>query len=65
MTLHKTLHLRDDVDRLYVSRKEEGRVLANIEDSVDASKQRFEDYIEKKTKGTHYSYQKLYWQHDR
>ena len=46
MAMHKTLHPRDDVDRLYVSRKEEGRGLARIEDSVDALKQRFEDYIE-------------------
>ena len=47
MTMHKALHPRDDVDRLYVSRKEEGRRLASIEDSVDASTQRLEDYIEK------------------
>ena len=39
------LHHRDDVDRLYVSRKEGG--LASIEDSVDASIQRLEDYIQK------------------
>ena len=45
MTMHKALHPRDDVDRLYVSRKEEGRGLANIEDNVDASIQRLEDYI--------------------
>ena len=37
MTMHKALHPRDDVDRLYVSRKEGGRWLASIEDSVDAS----------------------------
>ena len=37
MTMHKALHPRDDVDRLYVSRKEGGRGLAGIEDSVDAS----------------------------
>ena len=47
MTMHKALHPRDDVDRLYVSRKEGGRALASIEDSVDASIQRLEDYIEK------------------
>ena len=46
MTMHKALHPRDDVDRLYVSRKEGGRELASIEDSVDASIQRLEDYIE-------------------
>ena len=33
MTLHKVLHPKDDVDRLYVSRKEEGRGLASVEDS--------------------------------
>ena len=47
MTMHKALHSRDDVDRLYVSRKEGGRGLASIEDSVDASIQRLEDYIQK------------------
>ena len=47
MTMHKALHPRNDVDRLYVSRKEGGRGLASIEDSVDASIQRLADYIEK------------------
>ena len=47
MTMHKALHPRDDVDRLCVSRKERGRGLANIEDSIDASIQRLEAYIEK------------------
>ena len=51
MTMHKALHPRDDVDRLYVSRKEGGRGLASIEDSVDASIQRVEDYIEKYERG--------------
>ena len=46
MTMHKALHPRDDVDRLYVSRKEGGRGLTSIEDSVDASIQRLEDYIQ-------------------
>ena len=32
MTMHKPLHPRDDVDRLYVSRKEGGRRLASVED---------------------------------
>ena len=35
--MHKALHPRDSVDRLYVSRKEGGRGLASIEDSVDTS----------------------------
>ena len=47
MTMHKALHPRDNVDRLYVSRKEEGRGLASIEGSVDASIQRLKDYIQK------------------
>ena len=44
MTMHKASHPRDDVDRLYVSRKEGARGLANIEDNVHASIQ-LEDYI--------------------
>ena len=51
MTMHKALHSRDDVDRLYVSRKEGGRGLASIEKTVDASIQRLEDYIEKHERG--------------
>ena len=51
MTMHKALHPRDDVDRLYVSKKDGERGLASIEDSVDASIQRFEDYIEKHERG--------------
>ena len=43
--------IRDDVDILYVSRKEGGRRLASIEYSVDASIQRLEDYIEKHERG--------------
>ena len=51
MTMHKALHSRDDVDRLYVPRKEGGRGLAGIEDSVDTTIQRLEDYIEKHERG--------------
>ena len=51
MTMHKALHPRDDVDRQHVSRKEGRRGLARIEDSVDASIQRLEDYIEKHERG--------------
>ena len=51
MTMHKALHPRDDVDRLYVSSKEGKRGLTSIEDSVDASIQRFEDCIEKHERG--------------
>ena len=49
--MHKALHPRDDVDRLYVSRKEGGRGLASIEYSVDASIQRLEDFIQKHDEG--------------
>ena len=49
--MQKALHPRDDFDRLYVSRKEGGRGLASIEDSVDASIQRLEDYMEKHEQG--------------
>ena len=45
--MHKALHPRDDVDRLYVSRKEGGRGFASIENSVNASIQRLEDYLQK------------------
>ena len=40
MTMHKALYPRDDVDRLYVPRKEGGRGFASIEDNVDTSIQR-------------------------
>ena len=47
MTMHRALHPKVDVDRLYLSKKEGGRGLASIEDSDDALIQRLEDYIEK------------------
>ena len=47
MIMHQALHPRDDVDRLYGSRKG-GRGLTSIEDIVDASIQRLEDYIQKR-----------------
>ena len=51
MNVHKAFHPRDDVDRRYVSRKEGGRGLARIEDSIDTSIQRLEDYIQKHDAG--------------
>ena len=47
MTIHKTLHSRDDIDRLHVSRKGK-RGVTSMEDSVDASIQQFEVYIKKR-----------------
>ena len=44
MTMNKSLHIKDDFDRLYVTRKEGERGLA-IQDSVDSSVQRLENYI--------------------
>ena len=51
MTMYKVLHPRDYVGRLYVSRKEVERGLASIFESVDASIQRVEDYIDKHKRG--------------
>ena len=45
-TMRKALDSKDDVDRLYVTRKEERRGLISIWDNVDASIKRLEDYIE-------------------
>ena len=57
--MHKALHPRDDVDRLYVSRKEGGIELATIEDSVDASIPQLKDYIKTRWR-TDDSHQKQY-----
>ena len=42
-----SLHPRDDIDGLYVSKKEGGRGFASIEDSMEASIRLLEDYIKK------------------
>ena len=47
MTMHKTLHPKDNVDTLFVSRKKRGRGLAIIENCVETTIQRLEDNIEK------------------
>ena len=51
MTMHKALHPRGNIDRQYVSRKEEGRGFASIKDGVDSSIQRLQDYIQKHKRG--------------
>ena len=48
MTMHKALHPREVTLKDDMSRKEEGRRLTNIEDSVEPSIQWLEDYIEKR-----------------
>ena len=45
MTMYGALHPRDDLDRLW--NKEEGRGIDSHENSVNASIQQPEDYIEK------------------
>ena len=50
MTRHKALQVRDNFDRLYVSRKEGRRGLNSIEDSVDGWTRRLENYIKKSKK---------------
>ena len=51
MNMHEALHPRHDVGRLYVSRKEVGRIFASIKDTVDESIQRLKDYIGKHERG--------------
>ena len=48
--MHKALHHRKDVDRLYMSRKEGGGGFTSIQDSVDASIQWLKDDIKKSAK---------------
>ena len=43
MVMQKVLYLRDDIKKLYVSRREGGRGFASIEDCVDASIQEPEE----------------------
>ena len=45
--MHKALCQRDDIDRLYVLRKEGGRGLDSIEDCADAAIQGFREYTKK------------------
>ena len=59
------LYPRDDVDKLYVSRKEGERGLISIDDSVDASIKQLENYIEKRGERNNRKvrHQKQFWQH--
>ena len=61
--MHKALHPRDDIDRLYMSSKEGERELLGIQNSIDTSIQRLKDYIKQAKRKTGYSDQKQYWQH--
>ena len=62
--MHNALHPRDDVGRLHVSRKEGGRGLASIEDSVDAFDTTTQRLYTKTRRRTHYSHEKRNWEHD-
>ena len=42
--MHKAVHPRDDIDTLYVSRKEGGRGITSNIESIDASIQWLKDY---------------------
>ena len=54
--MYKALHPRDDIVRMYESKKEGGRGLTSIEDSINASIQRLEYYIKKAWMKTDYSW---------
>ena len=45
--MHKVLHPRDNMDRLYMTRKRGRRGLASLEDCVDVSIQGLDDYMQK------------------
>ena len=47
MTMHRALHPRDSVDRLYLPRKEGGRGLISIEDCVDIAELSLKEYVMK------------------
>ena len=61
--MHEALHPRDNVNRLYVSRKWGGKGFASIQDSVDASIRRLEDDIKKSKERLINIYQKQHKQH--
>ena len=62
--MHKVLYMRDDIDRLFVSRKEERKGLISIEDSIDESIRGLENYVKREQKKTNFSDQKQHRQHN-
>ena len=48
--MHKALNLRDDMNKLYITRKEEGRRHASVEYSMGAATHELEEYINKSKK---------------
>ena len=61
MTTHKALHPGDDVNRLYLSRKEGRRWLASIEDIVDDLNTTTWRLHKKTRRRIDYNHQKWYW----
>ena len=59
MALHKAFHHKDDVDLQYLSRQEERRELARVEDSFDALIQKLKR-VQRKKRRTDYSHQIRY-----
>ena len=46
MTMHKALHPKSNVDRLYISRNEGGRGLISVEDTIETSKIGLERHVQ-------------------
>ena len=52
MTMHGSLHPRADVDRLYLPRKEGGRGLLSVEDSINKEENSIAHYVENSSQPT-------------
>ena len=52
MTIHGSLHPRADVDRLYLPRKEGGRGLLSVEDSINKEENSISHYVENSSQPT-------------
>ena len=47
--MHNAIHLKGNVDRLYISRKEGGRGLQDVEEVVELTNLQLENYVKKST----------------
>ena len=45
MTMHNALHLKSYIDRLYIPRKEGGRRLQDVEETVKVTNLGLENYV--------------------
>ena len=57
MKAYKTINLKDNIDRLYVTRKEGGRGHGSIEDCIDETIYGLEEHAKKEQRKTDYSSQ--------